>query len=261
MWTGEVIEKKFKIPGHGAKFWSGCYGSPGACLAALRQTCTDNLATQDQYHELHDTLRASLKLEPAHGEVKFTIETAPHYRTLKEWGGALDLAEFHKQYDHDSQVMYYYQDTSLVPISPTEPQDPATNPNAPKRWRKLCIPSRGGLVAGGGVGFDGDQPKVIMPRCIKALNAWLREFSTDRNNPNRVTMYFHTSAANNTVFAVGIGGETDILNKAASEFLGKTPVHGDVVLFSKNRLLIPKRRAQGQEPGTSPTKKQKKILP
>lgn len=250
MWTGEVIEKKFKIPTKGAKFWSGCYGSPGACLSALKQHCSDNNLNQDQFHELHDILRASLKLEPEFKDVKFTIEPAPSFKSLKEWGGVLSLEEYHAGYNHDSQVKMYYQDTSVVPQMKEGEEGDTGNLNAPKKWRRLSVSSRGGLSM-----TDEDQPKVLMPRCIKALNGWLRGFATDTNSPNRVTLYFHASPGNNCVFAVGAGGDTDTVNRTASEFLGKTPIHGDVVVFSKSKMLIPKRKSTGASPAERPAKR------
>lgn len=238
-WTGETISKKFKIPTKGLKEWKGCYGSPSVCVSAIAAYGESEKLSADTIHELYDVLVASLRFEKGKETSAFTITPAPNWRRLTQWGGDMDLDSFHDVYDHDFQVESYHQEISSaypgsvdggdeapgkisdvmerpIPASFKEDFDP---PNAPKKWHKRTLKA----------GAASEPERVVMPRCVRSLIDWLREYTKS----DEVTVHLSPQPRNNAIFALGWKGESR--NDLASEMLGKE-IRGDAVVFHKNQI-------------------------
>ena len=107
-WTGETIEKVFRIP-FGPYEWGGSYGSPSVAISAILEISQESGMTQELVQELLDDFQATLKRDDEQGHGPFTISPAPSYKNLKTWGGQMTLEEYHQRYDHDTQIRLYCQ--------------------------------------------------------------------------------------------------------------------------------------------------------
>jgi hypothetical protein len=280
-WTGEGLRyRPFKIPKKGLKEFYGCYGSPSAAVAAILDVADKTGLTAEETHELLDVFSATLKRAPGKEDVKFSILPAGPWKTLKEWGGVLTLAEYHATYDHDVQVSIFSQvfpqqmldrtvsrelqdeedagekmekldgeGSSTKPPTPGYTSDPERAPNAPKKWRVNSIAPVGTQTS------DMGETRLQMPRGITSVIEFLKEAL-----PGSTSVVVYMDPESSTSFA--LGKPADWMghgNKRVSDLLGKTTVYGQVTLYHKNKLRIAgnKKRARDPESDETASKKSK----
>ena len=236
-WTGEAIKKRFKIPkpnpSKPSPDWVGCYGSPSVAVSALTQMAHDLKMVPEKTNELIDHFQDSLRRSVGYENEAFTIQPAPSWKNLTHFGGLTGLDNFHKSYDHDFQTKAFEQmilPAKQPPNTPV-PQEPI---EPPKTWSYSKITcDKGNHI---------ETSSVQVPR---SFNSW-REFISANNcwsgvSPNSVVLYFHPT--NDKLMAVGSPvAWNETLNKRASEAFGKTPVYGDVMVFHKTKLYVPKTK-------------------
>lgn len=261
-WTGETIEKRFRIPNPKNKGWTGCYGSPSACLSAMAQVGEKQALDPEYVHEMIDTFESTIRREPGMEEIKFTIVPAPAYTLLKDFGGKKDLAEFHETYDHDTQVKLYFQEIRpsdvIVPDMPLAvggaPMDGADfeefeevnsgrPANAPKRWRMTrFLPLNGRQPE--------EQTRYMLPRCAPSWMEFFKVMAARTHCKDAVIVYLHPHS--DTVF--GIGNPEDWQgegNKSCSEVMGKIVTFGPVTAFHKNKIReTPKKTTKSKSDST-----------
>lgn len=243
-WTGESIQKRFRIPTE-VDNWAGCYGSPSVALAALIQYSETSNLTPDQTHELIDEFEASVTRWEAFKDVKFTITVAPSYMNLEAWGGSMSLEEYHKSYDHDTQVKMYHQrfpknqlekcheaekidelEYDIIMENETEEEEEEEsleNKNAPKKWKVTQT--------------DGFEKKVTVPRGLSSCLEFLRSHSSQ---PNSCVIYFHKGK--DKIFGVGKPDDwtKGAVNRRLTNLMGHT-VFGETLVFHKNDLREKKK--------------------
>jgi hypothetical protein len=257
-WTGEPIRKVFKIPTKNGKDWKGCYGSPSTCVSAIQALAEDEHLQLDEYHELLDLFQATIRLSPGYEKVVFTINPAPSFRMLKMWGGSLPLEAYHETYDHDKQVIMYYQEIKDSGTEPKETKSPEKKPtdekdteedfdmkdfddegvpNAPKKWHMESImPGTSQTLV---------PSKVTMPRGGPTWVDFLKSNNPSKVVKNSVIVYFHPT--NDKIFAIGSPVDyNEIVNKRAAACLGHAPVFGQVFLFHKKKIREKKKTDESQ---------------
>lgn len=241
-WTGEpIFGPIFKIPVDlttPEKKWKGCYGSPSAALAALTLYVKEKELSREQMNELMDHFESSLRRTDYMREKDVALSPAPHYHTLKYWGGEMSLEDYHKVYGHDEQIKMYFQE--IIPGETYVPKDEKAS-NPPKPWKyALAQPKDKELFK---------ECLAGMPRCVSAWLDHLKEFNPNFDTcPNAVVVYYHPSQ--DKLFAIGSPldwGES--ANKKASEIFGGLPVYGKVHLFSKGQFKEKKKSKKAKEEG------------
>lgn len=270
-WTGEAFpaKQRFYVPqpgkSEGRRWWAGCFGSPGAAISAIKEESGKSKLNADQTHELFDEFEATLRRKPGKEKEKFTICAAPHFSQLKNWGGALDIQEFHRVYQHDTQIELFYQvipprtdvDESAAEAPPAqgatpkgiaerwakeadEDSDPERPANAPRRWHDTKI----------GIGRRDETRRVVVPRGLSGVVGWMKRAAAESDCKDACIVYFHPTS--DTSFALGNPKDWQAEgNRMASDFLGKCTVFGHVKLMSKAKLRESKKRpgaALAEEP-------------
>jgi hypothetical protein len=284
-WTGETIpeDQRFQIPKYpkkgGRRLWTGCYGSPGAAVAAIKDMGEKANLNPDQIHELFDEFETTLRRNTGQEQVKFTISAAPDYKLLKQWGGPMGLDEFHKSYQHSAQVEIFTQAISLktqvfgkaeppaddfceVAPAPSPPKgmgmaerwakeeedsDTERPSNAPRRWHDTKI----------GIGRKDEPKRVEVPRGLAGVVEWLKGYAKGSDCKDAVLIYFHP----NSDLSIGVGNPRDWQaegNRIASDQLGKCTVFGHVHLLTKSRPRDKKRPAT--TPIKEPEEKAQKVV-
>lgn len=276
-WTGEAFpaKQRFYVPqpgkSEGRRWWAGCYSSPGAAIAAIKEDSGKAKLNADQTHELFDEFETTLRRNPGKELEKFTISAAPHYGMLQQFGGMWTLEDFHKAYQHSSQIELFHQvlptrserdDSASVAEAAgvAQPQgiaerwakeadedsDPDRPANAPRRWHDTKI----------GIGRRDESRRVVVPRGLSGVVNWMRRTASESDCKDACIVYFHPTS--DTSFAVGNPKDWQAEgNRMASDFLGKCTVFGHVKLMTKSKLRESKKR-QGQKL-EEPEAKQAKI--
>lgn len=263
-WTGEPLKyPPFRIPVKGAQEFKGCYGSPSVCVSAIVELAEKEGRTPEESHELLDTFQSTLIRKSGQEEVKFTINPAPSWKNLKEWGGNTTLEEYHKSYDHDQEVLIFTQtipshmilgtvigDSKALATEPSVhppatssfeyDSDPERATNAPKRWWVNFLNSTPSMK-------EPVEKRVQMPRCISSCVEFLRGSFPGHSS---VVVYLHPES--DKTFGIGLPGDwMGQGNKRASDVLGKTPVYGNVFLYHKNKMKLrpPTKKRTREEAG------------
>jgi hypothetical protein len=253
--TDDNYQYVYRIPMHpkkdGFRTWKHTYSSPGAALAGLREHGNKSGHSDAIMKELATEFTDSLVPRDEHTEIPadFCIIVAPPHTLLEkhfdELGaeGKLSLAEYHKKYDHDRQVLFYRQEIAgRVKVNKArdktmhegEIEDRAAN--APKDWFY-------GLVRQGAVQ---DVRSMKTPRGLSGCIEFFKGLCAP--GESAITLYFNPESET----IVGAGSPACWLgegNKAASDYLGHTTVFGSSVhLIHKFPLKSRKRLADVTAP-------------
>ena len=249
-WTGEAINKRFKIPKpnttHPMPEWVGCYGSPSVAVSALTQLAQDLKLVPDKANELIDHFQDSLRRTVGHENDAFTIQPAPSWKNLTNFGGLTPLKEFHETYDHDFQIKAFEQvvPNNTVPVGDNGEKAPL------KQWSYTKVPEdRNSEMASG---------PIQVPRCLASWMDFLSSNNSWRSvSPNAVVLYFHPT--NDKLMAIGCPASwNESSNKRAAEMFGKTPVYGDVMIIHKNKLKEMKKNDEAKDGEEGKRKKRKR---